>query len=135
MPNFMRTLAALVAAVTLAGCGGVASPSTQTSQDYTDTLTTGAQVFQAFSVSKTGEMQVTLQSLSPRPVVGFIGLAIGIPNGSVCSPLSGYVVAQAPIGQANSFPTITKGSYCLLVGDFNSILAGSTTFTVRYSHP
>jgi outer membrane lipoprotein SlyB len=135
MANLIRTLAAVAAAVTLAGCGGVTSPSNQTSQDYSDTLTPGGQVFQTFSVSKTGEMQVTIQSLSPRPVVGFIGFAVGLPSGSVCSPLLGYAVTQAAIGQSYSFPTITKGSYCLLVGDFNSALAGSATFTVRYSHP
>ena len=135
MANFIRTLAAAVAAVTLSGCGGVTSPSNQTSQDYSDTLTPGGQVFQTFSVSKTGEMQMSLQTLSPRPVVGFIGLAVGVPSGSVCSPILGYAISQAAIGQSYSFPTITKGSYCLLVGDFGSVLTGSTTFTVRYSHP
>lgn len=135
MANFFRTLAALAAAVTFAGCGGVTSPSSQTSIDYSDTLTPAGQVFQAFSVNKTGEMQMTLQSLTPRPVVGFISLAVGVPNGSVCSPLLGFAISQAAIGQAYSFPQITKGSYCLLVGDFAAVLTASTAFTVRYSHP
>lgn len=135
MATFLRTLAALAAAVTLAGCGGVSSPSTLTSQDYTDTISTGGQAFQTFSVNKTGEMQLTLMSITPRPVVGFLSAAIGLASGSLCSPLGGYTVSQLAVGQPYSFPSITKGTYCVLVGDFGSILPGSTTFTVRYSHP
>lgn len=135
MAYFTRALAALAAAVTLAGCSGVSSPSTLTSQDYTDTISTGGQAFQTFSVNKTGEMQLSLLSLTPRPVVGFLGAAVGLTNGSACLPLNGFAVSQMAVGQSYSFPSITKGNYCMVVGDFNSILPGSATFTLRYSHP
>ena len=55
-------------------------------------------------------MQLTLLSLTPRPVVGFIALAIGQPVGTGCAPAAGYVVQQAAVGQQYPFPQISKGT-------------------------
>jgi len=80
-------------------------------------------------------MQMTLTSLTPRPVVGFIALAIGLPAGSLCSPMAGYIVSQAAVGQQYSFGQVVKGSYCLLVADANNVLTSNAAFTVRFTHP
>ena len=135
MRKIVRLLGAVAVAVSLAACGGVASPSSQTPDDFSGTLDPLGQTFKAFSVNKTGEMQITLQSLTPRPVVGFVALAVGLPVGNVCSPLAGYVVSQAAVGQQYGFPQISKGSYCMLVIDANAILTTSVTFSIRMYHP
>jgi hypothetical protein len=135
MVKLVHLFAAVAVAGSLAACSSVATPSSETTEVFTGTLDPLGQAFQTFSVSKTGELQVTLQSLAPRPVVGFIALAVGAPASGVCSPLAGYVVQQAAIGQQYAFPQISKGNYCLLEADAAGILTAQTTFTVRVLHP
>jgi hypothetical protein len=135
MFKMARLLTAVAVAVSLAACGGIDSPSNQASQDFTGTVDPLGQASHTFSVSKTGEMQLTLLSLTPRPVVGFIALAIGQPVGAGCAPAAGYVVQQAAVGQQYAFPQISKGTYCVLVADANGVLTASAVYTVRLLHP
>lgn len=135
MLKLVRLLTALAVAISLAACGGVSSPSTQTTQDFSGTLDPQGQAVQQFSVAKTGELQVTLQSLTPRPVLGFLSLAIGTYSSGTCNPLFGYIITQAAIGSQYSFPRITKGSYCVVLADGNSILTAPVAWTMRLSHP
>jgi hypothetical protein len=135
MPNMVRLLAALAAAAALAGCGSVDAPSNQVSETFTGTLSPASQVSHPFSVSKTGEMTLTLNSLTPRPVLGFITMAIGDQIADTCSPIFGYIVSQAGIGQPYSFPQITKGSYCVLVADANAVLTANAAYSVQLLHP
>lgn len=135
MFKFLRLLGALTIATSLAACGSVAAPSNSAAEDFADTLQPGGQMSKNFSVSKTGEMLVTLQSLNPRPVVGFVTLAVGSPVGTGCAPYGSYYVAQAAVGQQYSFPQIVKGSYCLWVADTQGILPQAATFAVRFTHP
>lgn len=135
MVKIFPALVALILAVSLAACNSVNSPSDETTDDFTDVLPPAGQVSKNFSVSKNGEMQMTLMSLTPRPVVGFIALAVGTPQTSGCAPLAGYVVTQAAIGQQYAFGQINKGAYCILAADPNGILTTSAAFTVKYTHP
>jgi hypothetical protein len=86
-------------------------------------------------VSKTGEMQFTLQSLTPRPLVGFLAVGVGQPAGSDCLPFTNYTYYQVAIGQQYSFSQIDKGGYCIVVSDVNAILNGPTTFAIHFVHP
>jgi hypothetical protein len=135
MVKLGRLATALSIAALLAACGGVSSPSTQTTEEFSGTIDPAGTASRDFSVSKTGELQLTLKSLTPRPVVGFITLAIGAPGGGTCQPSSFYLISQAAIGQQYSFPQITKGAYCLLLWDSAAILTGPTAFTASLSHP
>lgn len=135
MRKIVRLLGAAAMAASLAACSGVASPSSQTPDDFSGTLDPLGQASKNFSVSKTGEMQLTLQSLTPRPVVGFIAVAIGQPVGAVCQPFGGYYVSQAAVGQQYAFPQIQKGTYCMLIADANAILTTQVTFSMRLLHP
>lgn len=135
MLKLVRLLAAAAVAVSLSACGGVNSPSTQSTEDFSGTLDPQGQSFKTFSVAKTGEMQLTLQTLTPRPVLGFLSVGVGTPAGSVCSPLLGYIVSQAAVGTPYSFPTIVKGTYCVVIADGNAILPGQVSWTMRVSHP
>lgn len=135
MLKFLRLLGALTVATSLAACGSVAAPSNSAAEDFADTLQPGGQTSKNFSVDKTGEMLLTLQSLSPRPVVGFITLAVGSPAGTGCAPYTSYYVAQAAVGQQYTFPRIVKGSYCLWVADTQAILPQAASFAVHFTHP
>jgi hypothetical protein len=135
MKNLLRLLAAFVFALSMTACGGVDSPSSQTPLDFSGTLPPAGRQSVPFSVSKTGEMQLTLQTLNPRPVLGFLELAVGQPIGSDCAEIFGYLVTQAAVGQTYSFPQITKGSYCLLIADSSLVLSQPAAFNVRLLHP
>jgi hypothetical protein len=135
MPKIVRLLASVALATSLAACGGIDSPSTQTTEDFNGTLDPLGTASKTFSIAKTGEMQVTLQSLAPRPVVGFIALAVGTPAGTSCSPIGSYVVSQAAVGTPYSFPQVVKGSYCVIVADAAGVLTTQATFSVKVSHP
>jgi hypothetical protein len=135
MFKMVRLVVAAAVALSFAACSGVSSPSTDTTENFSGTLDPLGTSFSLFSVSKTGEMSITLLSLTPRPVVGFVALAIGVPSGSSCQPLTGYIVSQAAVGNAYSFSQITKGSYCVLVADPSAILTTSAAWTLRLTHP
>jgi len=134
MLTMPRLIAAVAVAASLAACGGVSSPSSQTQDNFSGTVDPVGQSSNNFSVGKTSELSVTLVSLTPRPVLGFIGLAIGQPVAGGCSPFGAYVVAQAAIGQTYALGQVQKGSYCVLVIDGNGILTTTATYSVRVVH-
>ena len=134
MLKMARLLAAAVVATSLAACSGVSSPSSQTQDTFTGTVDPVGQSSSNFSVGKTSELSLTLVSLTPRPVLGFIGIAIGQPVTGGCSPYGAYVVAQAAIGQTYALGQMQKGSYCVLVIDGNGILTAAATYSVRVVH-
>ena len=134
MLTMARLLAAVAVAASLAACSGVSSPSTQTQDTFTGTVDPIGQSSNNFSVAKTSEMSITLLSLTPRPVLGFMGLAIGTPVTGGCSPYGAYVVGQAAIGQTYALGQVAKGSYCVLVIDGNGILTTTATYSVRVVH-
>ena len=134
MLKMARLLAAAVVATSLAACSGVSSPSNQTIDTFTGTVDPIGQSSNNFSVGKTSELSLTLISLNPRPVLGFIGIAIGQPVVGGCSPYGAYVVSQAAIGQTFAFGQVAKGSYCLLVVDGNGILTAPAAYSVRVIH-
>ena len=134
MLTIARLLAAVAVAASLAACGGVSSPSSQTQDEFTGTVDPIGQSSNNFSVGKTSEMSITLLSLTPRPVLGFIGLAIGTPSGGGCAPYGAYAIAQAAIGQTYALGQVAKGSYCVLVIDGNGILTTTASYAVRVIH-
>lgn len=133
--KFARLGPALVFAATLAACSGISSPSTYTPDDFSGTLQPGGEANRGFNVDGTGELQVELRELNPRPRVGFIALAVGRYAGSICSPLFGYIRQQIAIGQPVAMGRITKGAYCITVADSNLVLTEPASFTVRMLHP
>jgi hypothetical protein len=135
MRTLVRLVVAVAAAATLAACGGVATPSSLTQEDFSGSVDPAGTANKQFSVAKTGEMQFTLQSLTPRPVVGFLSVAVGQPSGTDCLPFATYLYPQVALGQQYSFPSITKGSYCLMIYDANAILTASTSFAIHFAHP
>ena len=135
MFKMARLLTAVAVAVSLAACGSVDSPSNEVSEISPVTVDPLGQASNTFSVSKTGEMQLTLLSLTPRPVVGFIALAIGQPVGAGCAPAAGYVVQQAAVGQRYRVSPDQQGQYCVLVADANGALTASAVYTLRLLHP
>jgi hypothetical protein len=135
MRTTARLVGTLVVALAMAACGGVTSPSSYPDDNFSGTLQPAGEAQKAFNVGSTGEMQMTLQSLTPTPQVGFVWMGVGQFSNSTCSPLAGYYTTQAPINQQFSFSTIPPGSYCMFVSDGSSVLKQATNFTLNTKHP
>ena len=91
MLKMARLLAAAVVATSLAACSGVSSPSSQTVDTFTGSVDPIGQSSNNFSVGKTSELSLTLISLTPRPVLGFIGA------GNMASALIRGLLAQGTV--------------------------------------
>jgi hypothetical protein len=135
MRTTARLAGALIVATAMAACHGVTSPSSYPDDNFSSTLQPSGEAHKAFTVGSTGEMQMTLQSLTPTPQVGFVWMGVGQFAGAACSPLPGYYTTQAPINQQFSFSTITPGSYCMFVSDGSGVLKQATSFALNTKHP
>ena len=86
-----------------------------------------------FSVSQTGEVDVTLTSAGPPSTV-VMGVGIGTPEGSGCSLLAGAtaaVVAGTGVAVAGE---VTAGTLCVSVYDVGNETA-PISYTVTVAHP
>jgi hypothetical protein len=135
MRTTARIIGTLIVAAAMTACHGVTEPSSYPDDNFSGTIQPGGETDRAFNVGSTGEMTMTLQSLTPTPQVGFLWMGVGQYAGSSCSPLTGYYTTQAPLNQVFSFSTITKGSYCMFVSDGSTVLKQAATFTVNTKHP
>jgi len=130
-------LCCAVVALALAGPGcnwfNSTSPSDTVAktETFSGTLTPqGSSVF-TFTVSKTGQVNLTLTSVAPTATTP-LGLGIGNPNGTACTTST-----STPNAIAGSAAQIsvneTPGTYCVRVYDSGS-LSGTVTFTVTVAH-
>lgn len=132
-------VAALLAAAALAtaSCQKITSPSQNTTETFTGTITpvslggSGQGIQHSFNVPNGGEFTVKVTSMTPT-FNSYFGLYMGM--GSGC----GIVVAQnqfALVGvQAASGPIYQTGQYCVQLYDEGSMTAVET-YTIVVSHP
>jgi hypothetical protein len=129
-------LAALLVAV---GCSTPTAPTSSAPATVTDTFTsTLAQQSSntnQFVVNATGQVVITLTSVSPLATMS-LGIGIMTSDGTNClSTLSFNTDARAN-GVAALLGTAVKGNYCVRVYDNGNIPTSTTTnYTVTVQHP
>jgi hypothetical protein len=111
---------------------GITTPDNNTQETVNGTLSVGGQSSHNFTVKKNGEVFVTVTALTPPPPSS-IGMAMGMPAASICSPLNGYVRAIVVNNKAE-FGYLNKGDYCFMVYDVGALTA-PTAYTAIISHP
>ena len=126
---------ALVAAGCLSvACNGITTPSNNTVDPFSGTLSPGGGVGHFFTASKTGEYIVKLTALAPT-ANALIGLALVAGNNDGTCTTSVF--------QQNNFSSlnvqalggqIISGKYCVLVYDVGTITTAQT-YTITVSHP
>ncbi len=134
-------LAAVLVAFTIgaAGCSNNNSSSsttpspTITTETFTGTVGVRGSDMHTFSVTTSGEVDVTLTSTSPVANI-VMGLAVGTPNNNVCTPLAGSPVDTAAGTGPQVMGRVTPGSFCVLVSDIGNATA-PVTYTVTVAHP
>ena len=103
-------------------------------ESWTGTVPVGGAAFYSFSISQSGTVQLTLQSVSGQdvPPTVTLGLGIGTPDGTSC------VTTGTTNAQAGSTPQVTAtddpGLYCARVSDVGNLSAPATV-TVVVGHP
>ena len=144
------TLASLCAALlTSGGCsdsGSPTSPTTTTtttvtaaeptvSEQFNGVLRVTGSSFYSFDVSAYGTVNVTLQNVggvTGVPESVWVGLGIGVPDGTDCSPTTS-VTTQAGAGPHVS-SVLQAGTYCARIYDVGN-LAAPTPFAALIVHP
>src|SRR4051794_37379873 len=114
--------------------GGTTAPSTATSttDSFNGALAPNGSLVFTFSVATTGNVAVTLTSVSP-PTISPLGLGVGPSSSGSCTianSTSGAIAAGNPQLSAMENP----GTYCVKVSDAGS-LAATSTVTVSVTHP
>jgi hypothetical protein len=132
--NMRFRLAAAVgfAALVSMSCGGVTDPSKNTVDTFTDTLPVGAVKVHSFNAANSGEISVIIKSLAPVSNA-VLGVLYGLPqsDGS-CAAINGNAGSLSSVVISGA---IVKGSYCLAVYDYFSILTVPESYTITVSHP
>jgi hypothetical protein len=133
----MKSLYAVVAfsfaaALATSGCGGIAEPSKNQVDTYSDILPVGGSVapYQV-NVSKSGELFVRVTAISPNPA-SLLGTLLGQMTAGGCVPITQNNFTGLNRDTLN-YP-VTKGGYCVVVYD-NGSLTASQSFTIEISHP
>jgi hypothetical protein len=120
------------AVIVACGCGG-SSTSPSTTASSTDTfsslLTSGGESSHQFTITQSGTITVTLQSVSPATAVGF---GIGVPAAGPCSLSSSMVADAGATGQIAL--QADAGTYCAAVYDPGTV-TNFVTFTLTVQHP
>ena len=129
--RFWRLLPVILLAASCAACG-ISTPSNNTVETVPGTVPVGSNDVHNFSLSKMGEVEVTITSLAPTPSAS-IGMALGQQFSGGCTLLQGYV-SPVVVNRVVQFGALQKGGYCLIVYD-TGILTAPTTYTAKISHP
>ncbi|HYM22607.1 MAG TPA: hypothetical protein VEU08_05350 [Vicinamibacterales bacterium] len=134
----MKRAVILVIAVLAGACTSNSSPSTSpTPSTTTDTLSGTVQVkgadFKNFTVSKTGEVDVTLTAAGPPSTIA-MGLFIGQVGSGVCSPLAGSTTQAVAGATAQLNGVLSPATYCVEVFDIGNQTA-PVNYTVTVAHP
>jgi hypothetical protein len=124
----------LAAALAAAGCHGITTPSSNTTDTFSNTLNPQSQNGHPFSVSKTGEFTVKLTAWGPNSNL-LVGLAWtqGNNDGTCTTAIlqqNNFVSLNAQaLGGA-----IVSGKYCIFIYDVGTLTAPQT-YTITVSHP
>ena len=114
------------------GCGGIADPTKNQVDTFTNTIQPGTYQFHNFNVSRQGEYSVTLVSLTP-PASIFVFVWIGNALAGQCFITSQRNPQSSP-GRVVLIGPISPGNYCVAVEDPGSLTVPET-YTVQVSHP
>ena len=98
----------------------------------TGTVQVGASDFHTFSVSQTGDVQVTLTAAGP-PATITVGLGIGTPSALTCPLTFGQTKVAASTAPLD-VGTLAAGTYCVEIFDAGN-QSGPITYSLTVTHP
>jgi hypothetical protein len=147
--TFRHVLAiGLLLGVSLTGCGKSTTPTSPTTttatedpevaivtESFAGTLPVGGARFYSFEVSASGTAELTLEQVggnSAVPPTVWVGLGLGIPDGTDCSTTTSLNTQAGATPQVSS--VVNPGTFCARVYDIGN-LAAPAAFLVTIAHP
>jgi hypothetical protein len=135
--------------LTSGGCSDAASPTSPTdtstttvtaadptiAEQFTGTIGANGSAFYSFEVTAYGTVNVTLHNVggvTGVPDTVWVGLGIGVPDGTDCSTTTSLNTQAGPGPQVSS--VLDVGTYCARIYDVGN-LAAPTPFSVLIVHP
>src|ERR1035437_6070017 len=112
---YRHAAVAFLIAVSLAACGGVTDPSQNTQTPFSGTLNLGQTNSWGFSVSKSGELSITVTTMTPVvPTSTYFGVGFGNTVSGSCQPLQLNQFAIVGTAAISGYP-VTPGAYCAFI--------------------
>ena len=133
---YRHAAVAFLIAVSLAACGGVTDPSQNQQESFSATLDPGAgkSNFHGFSVSKSGELSITVTTMTPViPTSTYFEVGFGNSISGSCQPLQANQYAIVGAAAISGYP-VTPGAYCAFIID-EGLFTKAETYTMVVSHP
>ncbi len=143
LPVCPVSIVLLVFGLLTAACSNSGNSSTTTptatgpsTEIFAGTLPIQGSGFFSFTVGTTGQVSITLASLTtikPGPALSSVmGLGVGSPLGTDCSMTNS--VTTAPALAAQLVNSLTPAIYCTRIYDLGNLTA-PVNFTIRIVHP
>lgn len=107
--------------------------STRTTDTFTGTVQVAGSDSHGFTVSQTGQVDVTLTAAGPPSTIA-MGLAVGMPSDTKCAPLAGASTSAQAGTTAQLSGTISAGTFCVEAHDLGTQTA-PVSYTVTVTHP
>jgi len=132
-------LLAVMLAVAAPACsknGATATTSAsvaRTTETFTGTVQTAGSDSHDFTVSQTGQVDVTLTAAGPPSTI-VMGLGVGLPAGSTCAPFAGASTSAQAGATAQLSGTISPGVLCVEIRDIGNQTA-PVAYTITITHP
>jgi hypothetical protein len=125
-------LALFVAALGTVSCS-LNTPSNNTVEPMSGVIPVGGVATNNYSFNKSGEIEVTVDTLTPSPSAS-LGMALGQVVSGTCQLLGAGYVASVAVNRTIEFGYWNKGDYCIQLYD-TGVLTVDTSYTGRFSHP
>ena len=138
--NKSFALAATVLLLATAGCKNsnsttaTTTPTTtaRTTDTFTGTVAVGGHDFHSFTVTASGQIDVTLTAATPAAAV--MGVRYGTPGGPVCPAVAGGSVKAVAGATAQLSGMASPGTLCVDVKDVGG-QTSAVSYTVSVLHP
>ncbi len=139
--NKSLALVATVLLLTAAGCKSsnsttaattTTSTTTRTTDTFTGSVPVGGHDFHSFTVTASGQIDVTLTTATPASAV--MGISIGTPGDTVCPAVAGGSVRAAAGSTAQLSGMASPGTLCVDVKDVGG-QASTVSYSVSVLHP
>jgi hypothetical protein len=134
MKQLVKYIVALTCILPALSCSSTPDLAPATNTDtFTGSVDVGNEDFHNFSVTKTGNVTVTLTQAGP-PATITVGLGVGIPDGSGCPVAPNATVTAFGSTTPQLAGTLAAGTYCVDVFDVGNQSA-PITYSLTVLHP
>ena len=105
----------------------------RTTETFTGTVQTAGSDLHGFTVSQTGQVDVTLTAAGPPSTI-VMGLEVGLPAGSTCAPFAGASTSAQAGATPQLSGTISPGALCVEIHDIGN-QAAPISYAITVTHP